>query len=128
MKTTEQHVGPEYPNLGASVQKFRRAARKGGLRSMDRFYVVAYATAIEKAILALQRSELMREVASHNCLCASGTNYSDGADIHRAIQKQHRQRLLAYPAKVRRERTPEQWQSMYEAAIAEKRARERKAT
>ena len=48
--------GPVYPDLGATVAKFRRkAAAAGSIREMARADVEAYADAIEKAIRAKQR-------------------------------------------------------------------------
>jgi hypothetical protein len=52
---------PEYPELGATVAKFRRVANEvGSIRSMARADVVAYAEAIEKAIRAKHRTLHMR--------------------------------------------------------------------
>lgn len=57
--------GPEYPELGAGVAKFRRiAAKVGSVRAMARADVVAYADAIEKAIRAKHRTMHMRPTPS----------------------------------------------------------------
>jgi hypothetical protein len=115
--------GPVYPDLGATVIKHRRlAAMCGGVAELDREQRQAYGAAVEAAIKAKQRSELQRVVKSHDCHCVSGTNHNTGEAIDRAMRMKHRAELLAYPSKVRRERTAEQWSEMYKAAMREKRA------
>ncbi len=114
---------PPYPDLGAKVMKFRRVAAKGGLMDMPKAQRNAYADAIEDAIRTKQRQELQRELPSHNVSCASGTNHNDGAAISAAVRAQHRAALLAAPSKERKARTPEKWRKMYDAAMADKRAR-----
>lgn len=57
----ESILGPSYPDLGATVAKFRRkAAAAGSIREMARADVVAYADAIEKAIRAKHRTLHMK--------------------------------------------------------------------
>ncbi len=73
---TVAQYGPVYPDLGASVAKFRR------IKNPTREQRAAHADAIEKAIRAKQRSA-----------------------------------LLAYPGKVRRARTAEEWPELYEQAM-----------
>jgi hypothetical protein len=116
----EEPFGPEYPDLGATVAKFRAKARRGAP------YNPAYADAIEKAILAKQRAQLGIGLPAKNpkCNCASGTSYNDGRDIHAAIQRQQAAALAACPGQVRRARTPAQWQALYAEAMAEKRERQ----
>ena len=84
----------------------------------------AYGLAVETAIRALQRSELQRELPTHNCHCASGTNHNSGAAILKAMQTKPRAALAAAPSQERRAREPHVWQRMYDEAMAEKRARE----
>lgn len=90
---------------------------------MPRAMIVAYADAVEAAVLSAQRALLMREIAVPACNCASGTWYSDGEKIAESIRGQQRRALLSYPAQERRRRTPEQWQHMYDQAMREKRKR-----
>jgi hypothetical protein len=110
--------GPLYPAL-PSVKKHRAP-----LASLTREARQAYGAAVEKAIRALQRSELQREFPEHRCHCASGTNHNDGREISKAMRAKQRAALQASVAKERRERTPAQWQAMYDEAMADKHARE----
>jgi hypothetical protein len=122
--TPENNIGPrnpEYPKkLGATVSKYRAMARDG-LQSLDKAQRHAYGEAVGKAIRALQCTELLRALESTpRTNCASGTLHTTGEAIHAAVLEQQRNKLLAYPGKVRRERTPEQWQSLYNKAMQEK--------
>jgi hypothetical protein len=117
---------PPYPKLSATVEKWRRKAANG-LSTLTREERREYGATVEKAILALQRSELSRETPTHSIRCASGTLHTDGADIHRAIQQRQRNSLLACPGQERRARSRHDWRVLYEAAMAEKREREEKA-
>jgi len=120
--------GPDYPrNLGAAVGKFRAAAKRGGVTTKAEKH--RYGEAVGEAIRALQRRELMAclKPANPHVNCASGTPYNTGAEIHEALRRQQRNALAAYPGQVRRARTPEQWRSMYDEAMALKRARALKA-
>jgi len=114
---------PEYTVTSAALQKFRSSARNSkGLKNWDRFYRQAYGAAVEQAVLAAQQSHLRgASTPDGRCRCASGTWHTTGAKIDAAIRSQHNASLLAYPAKVRRERTPVQWQSMYEESMAQNR-------
>lgn len=119
---------PEYPrNLGATVSKFRNiAAKNGGLRNLDPYHRRAYGAAVEKAIRAKQRSELLactNGPANPKCQCASGTPYNTGEEIDAAIKRQQASALAAYPSQVRRKRTDLEWQTMYAQAMKEKRNR-----
>lgn len=109
--------GPEYPNMGPRVAKFRRIPKRKLTAAQKR----EYAEAIETKILSLQRQSLQRELPTFKPRCPSGTwhNNADGK-IGKAIREQQRNALLAYPEQARRARTPQQWQDMYEAAMAEK--------
>jgi hypothetical protein len=108
--------GPTYDVNSATLAKFRR--KPFGSREERR----AYGEAVEKAVLAKQRASLYREATpDYRAPCASGTWHTTGEAIHAAVLQQQRAALLAYPAKVRRERTPAEWWRMYEAAMAEKR-------
>lgn len=117
--------GPQYPALGAGVQKWRRsAAAAGGVMKMDPWARAAYGQAVEDAIKALQRSEIRRETPEHRPNCASGTIHNTGEAIHEAVRAKQRAALAAAPGKERRARKPETWKSMYREAMAERRARE----
>ncbi len=108
--------GPIYPKLSTTVAKFRKIENPTPEQRQ------AHGDAVGEAIRALQRSELQRELPSFAFRGASGTwhNNSDGS-VGRAVAQQHRSALLSYPDKVRRGRSPETWQAMYEAAMREKR-------
>jgi hypothetical protein len=116
--------GPEYPELGRAVAKIRAKA-KNGIAALSKAERVAYANAIEERIRSLQRSEAARTslVAGRRPNCASRTYLSDGAQIIKAIQKQQRDALQAAVVAERRNRTDEEWQQMYDAAMKEKRER-----
>jgi hypothetical protein len=111
---------PIYPDL-PSVKKHRKAARDG-LASMSPDQRRAYGQAVEDAIKARQRSELQRELPTHNVNCASGTNHNCGLKISAAMRARHRATLLACPSQQRRARSPQIWQAMYDKAMQEKQA------
>jgi len=115
--------GPEYPSLGATFAKWRVKARDA-LRTLTRAEVHAYGEAVERAIVALQRSEAQRGLTpmAPKVRCASGTSHNTGEAIHEAVRKQQRDALLAWPSQARRARPDHAWREMYEAAMAEKRA------
>lgn len=106
--------GPKYPALPA-VNKYRAKAKRGQL---DQDGAREYGAAVHQAIRDLQRAELQRELRTHACPCASGTWHSEAKDILRAIRNQNRSQ------KVPDLRTDKQLVEAYEAAMAEKRARE----
>jgi hypothetical protein len=109
--------GPTYPDLGPTVAKFRRrASQVGGLREMSPAERAVYAEAIEQKIKALQRAALLRE----------GTPIPPPTIFGKKLAEHHRATLLSYPAKVRRARTDDEWKAMYEAAMKEKRKREKR--
>ena len=113
--------GPEYDLESAALKKFRTKARKGlsHLSTDDRH---AYGAAVELATLARQRAFLKTAtVPEPRPHCASGTWHTTGEAIDKAIRQQHRAALAACPAQERRARTPDQWASMYAAAMEEKR-------
>ena len=116
--------GPEYNIDSAALKKFRHSARKG-LATLSRADRLAYAAAIEAAVLSAQRLALRRAAPSMpRPNCASGTLHNTGEAIERAIREQHRAALLACPSQERRARSPLKWQEMYDAAMADKCQRE----
>jgi hypothetical protein len=119
--------GPEYPReLGATVAKFRRLARRGlGKLTCDERRT--YGNAVSAAIRSKQRSQWSRVTSVPRPNCASGTAHSEGRDISAAIRRQQESALQAYVAFARRNRTEKQWRDMYASAMAEKRAAEVKA-
>jgi hypothetical protein len=122
-KELPKQFGPDYDLESAALKNFRRMARKGlsHLSAEDRR---AYGAAVEVAVLARQRAFLKSHtVPEPRPVCASGTWYTTGEEIHAAIRRQHRAALAAAPGVERRARTPDQWRSMYAAAMAEKRGR-----
>jgi hypothetical protein len=115
--------GPDYPQLGATVAKWRAKARDG-LAQLTREERRAYGEAVEKAIRALQRQEAQRGLwpTTPKVRCASGTAHNTGEAIDAAVRKQQHDALAAYPSYVRRNRPDHVWREMYEAAMAEKQA------
>jgi len=114
--------GPRYNLDSAGLRKWRKLASHGKRLSKEQRQ--AYGDAVHAAVQSAQRQALRRAGnPSHPCQCASGTWHNTGEAIHNAIRAQHRADLLAYPEKARRNRTPEQWKEMYEAAMQEKKAR-----
>jgi hypothetical protein len=129
MIALQEHEGPEYPRqLGATVAAFRRKTKRG-LRDLSADERQAYGAAVEQAILKLQRTEFMRAsvVAMPQPHCASGTWHTTGEEIAAAIRQRQRNALLNCPAQERRARTPDEWRSMYEAAMADRAARRSQA-
>ena len=122
MSTNLGAYGPNYPPLGVAVAKWRARAREG-LKALSYEERRAYGDAVERAILALQRSEANRGLppVTPKVRCASGTPHNTGKAIHDAIREQKARALAAYPSYVRRKRTAVEWRQMYEAAMAEKR-------
>jgi hypothetical protein len=109
--------GPVYNVTSAALTKFRRR----GVNSPE------YAEAIEAAVKAAQRAVLAREVAPVKPRCASGTWHSTGEEIGHSVRQQQRAALMAYPGKVRRNRTNLEWTELYNAAMAEKKRAAMKA-
>ncbi|MBO0716107.1 MAG: hypothetical protein J2P55_02070 [Rhizobiales bacterium] len=116
MRQIEEPFGPAYNVDSAALRKFRAKARRGAP------YDPAYAEAVERAVLARQRIEAGIGLPAVNpkCHCASGTAHNDGREIHKAVQRQQAAALEAYPAQIRRARTPQQWRTMYAEAMADK--------
>jgi hypothetical protein len=109
--------GPEYPELGPAVAKWRRLAGKRDLTPAEKR---AYGDAFEASIKAKQRQALLgpdRPAIAPRC--ASGTWHNTPEAIESAIRQ-----ILAFPAQARRARTPEEWSALYDAAMEEKRDRE----
>ena len=110
-------INPTYDIDSAELKKFRFMARDG-LRELHYLERQAYGAAVEKAVLAKQRSQLKGHAEiMPTPVCASGTWHTTGDAIDKAIRGQHRASLAACPAQVRRAREPEQWQSMYADAM-----------
>jgi hypothetical protein len=113
---------PPYDVTSVTLAKYRWLAREG-LATLTKKERHAYGEAVEQAILAKQRSELFASLgrpANPKARCASGTPFSDGADIHEAIKQQQRNALRAAPSQIRRKRTDAEWRQLYEQAMAEK--------
>ena len=123
-KSRMEDEGPEYNIDGAALKKFRFRARKG-LATVSKTERREYGAAVEAAVLAAQRAALRRAgVSLPTPRCASGTTHNTGAAIDKAIRDQQRAALLAFPSQVRRARSPHEWRSKYDEAIAAKRKRE----
>jgi Protein of unknown function (DUF5131) len=79
--------GPQYPDLGPGVAKFRRMAF-GGIAAMDRTIRRAYGEAVESAIKAKQRSSLLSGAAAPPPLIK---------DVGAYLRAKQRNALLACP-------------------------------
>jgi hypothetical protein len=112
--------GPTYNVASPALAQHRRLAHKG-LAALTFEERRAYGAAVEAAILAMQRREAMRAcVPGKRSNCASGTWYSDGADISAAIREQQRRALAACASQTRKARSDVEWATMYEAAMQDK--------
>jgi hypothetical protein len=105
------HIGtfgnPIYNIDSPALRKFRKAGK----------FLQEYAETLEKVIRAKQRAELQRELPTISPSCASRTWYTTGAEIHKAVRQQQRTALLAYPSKVRCNRTDDEWEKLYRDAM-----------
>lgn len=119
--------GPNYNVDSARLKRFR-SVTKAGLKTLEYEMRLAYGDEVEKAVLASQLSALKRVTSVPKINCASGTLHTTGEAIHEAVKAQQLAALRACPAQERRQRTPEKWQAMYDAAMKEKREREIKIT
>lgn len=120
----ENQWGPFYDLDSATLKKYRRKVNGGGVMDLPVEERRAYGEAVERAVLAQQRTLLLRDLppANPKVNCASGTSYGDGERIHEAVRRQQASALLNCPGQIRRARTPEQWAEMYAEAMKEKRA------
>lgn len=96
--------GPEYNVASPALAKHRRLARNG-VASMTYEQRQAYGAAVERAVLAAQRRELLGANAEPECRSVG--------DIGAARRAQQSRALLSWPGKVRRARTDDQWRTMY---------------
>lgn len=106
--------GPQYPDMGASVAKFRKL---GPISKMDKAERQAYGTAVETKIKSLQRAALMRGTPQVRSFEPIGD----------ARVTAMRNRLIASADKERRERKPDEWKAMYDAAMKDKAAAEHRS-
>jgi hypothetical protein len=93
--------GPDYPKLGPAVEKFRRIQNPTWEQKM------AHGEAVGRAICALQRRELLGNVSENPPV----------RDIGAWIRARHAADLARYPAKVRKARSPHEWEKMYQEAM-----------
>lgn len=115
-----ESFGPFYPkSWSANVTKFRNKARDG-LAKLSAEEKRAYGAAILQAVLAAQRSALMRETPTVGTHCASGTWINDAKKLHKALQRQQRAALFDDIERQRRDRDPDTWKKMYDDAMKEK--------
>ena len=110
--------GPTYNIDSTNLKKFRFMA-KDGLKELSYNERYAYGEAVEKAVLAKQKAEARvgLDLTEHRINCASGTNYTTGAEIHKAVRLQQYNSLMGYPSKVRRNRSDIEWRGMYNDAM-----------
>lgn len=118
--------GPEYNVESALLKRYRYAARDG-LANLGKAERRAYGAAVEAAVLANQRAAMQHKYTAPKANCASGTFHNTGAAIHDAVKAQLKARCATAAANVYRNRTAEQWETLYKQAMQEKRARERLA-
>lgn len=119
--------GPTYAISSAALVKHRTKAREG-LAALSRDERQTYGLAVETAIRAAQAAQCRRHgEPDHRSPSASGTWHNDGAAIHKAVAAQQRTALLAYPSQVRKARSPDEWQRLYDAAMTAKWAAMREA-
>lgn len=116
------YAGPEYTITSPAIQKYRRAARKGGLSSMSKVERWAYGEAVEKAVLAAQLAALRREKPGHMPNCASGTWHNTGEAIDKAIKAKQLASLLACKSRIATMEA-HKVRELYDEAMAAKRAR-----
>jgi len=107
--------GPQYPDLGTGVAKFRRMA-SGGIADMDPALRRSYGEAVETAIKSKQRSELIRAGTPPPPIVK---------DVGASLRAKQRNALLAYPGAARRAREPDEWQKLYDEAMNAKKAVEK---
>lgn len=108
----EAVIGPAYPEMGGTVAKFRRvAAAAGSIAAMSKAERWAYGEAVEKAIKSKQRAALLGAQVVLEGPCR---------EIGAKIRAEQKAALSSWPAKVRAARSARVWESMYEAAMAEK--------
>jgi hypothetical protein len=120
MKDRTVSLCPPYDVTSATLAKYRWLARQG-LAALKKQERRGYGKAVEQAILAKQRSELLASLgraANPKPRCASGTPFSDGAKIHEAIKQRQRNALLSAPSQIRRWRTDAEWRQLYNEAMA----------
>jgi hypothetical protein len=107
---TEQ-FGPIYDVDSATLKKYRR---NGGCCK-------AHGEAVLVAVRSSQQACLKRAaVPAARPNTASRTYHSDGGAILKAVAAQHTAATQAWPAQIRRARTRQQWEELYEIAMAEK--------
>jgi hypothetical protein len=100
--------GPQYNVTGAGLATHRKLARNG-LQAMTWEQRQAYGASVERAILDLQRRELLGANAE-----IEGRSVGDIGAARRAQQSRA---LLSCPGKVRRARTQHEWETMYREAM-----------
>lgn len=122
MSSRVSDSGPSYDVTSVALARYRWWAREG-LATLTKDERRVYGEAVERAILAKQRSELLASLgkpANPKPRCASGTLFPNGADIHEATKQQQRNALRAAPSQIRRKRTDAEWRQLYEQAMAAK--------
>jgi hypothetical protein len=115
-KEIPKPFGPAYNIDTPKLQSIRRQSKK---LPKDKEALRAYGAAVEEAVLAKQRAQLHQGVPlTPRCPCASRTwiNTDDGA-IGAAVRRQHAIALQVAVSKERRDRTHEEWSTMYHEAM-----------
>jgi len=111
----DAELGPAYPEMGASVAKFRKiAAAAGSVSAMSRADRDAYAAAIERAIHAKNNAWWKAGLAAADAPCR---------DVGARIRAEHSRALAGALAASWAKRKPDAVESMYRAAMIEKAAR-----
>ena len=113
---------PPYDVTSGALAKYRWLAREG-LAALTKEERHAYGKAGTPSWLSSdQNLASLGRPANPKPQCASGTPFSDGAEIHEAIKQQQRNALLSAPSQIRRRRTDAEWHQLYSEAMAAKSA------
>ena len=109
--------GPVYNVTSPALVRFRRLANGETLTREER---QAYGAAVEAAVLAAQRRQLRTAgEPGRRPNCASRSWANRPGEVGEAVREQQRRALAACAERIRRARTPEQWERMYREAMPE---------
>jgi len=106
----EGQFGPVYNVTGQGLAGYRKALNPSREERQE------YGAAVEAAVIAMQRRELIREACEpeQRPNCTSGTWDEYPAE---AIRRQQQTALLSCPARERAARTPHEWEVAYVNAM-----------
>lgn len=115
--------GPAYPVMPALAKHRRRAESAGGVMQMDREFRQQYGAAVEGAIRALQRRELLGTIrpAGATPRCASGSFANTAEGIESAVKARQVRIATTLMRRDREGRSDKMVQALYNEAMAAKR-------